>query len=676
MRRIILTVLAVVCCTILWAKEPKQPDSFNYNRALALIEEENWEEAIKYLKKELNENPKCGYPQLYLAYAYAQLEERGNVLSYAEQAVKYLPKADKYRTAYAYRLQGVMYLEMCDTLKGLEYFNQAVKTDPQEESWYESRGILYREMKRWAESDADFEKFISLTPGLIRGYILLGHNLYLQERYEEGLDKYKHAHQLAERSFTCSGMAECEVKMGKYEEAAEHIITALQMKPGEETATRILSECKDEEFVSLMTTKLRIQVRVNPSDVNWYIYQVIMAESQNNYEEAIQITKKIHTIDADSKYDSWTSGYYQDMGDLEHALEYINLAIEDDTTNVFNLARRAMIYYDLNWQDTALAAFNDIIERKPNQAEYYFHRARQYRILGNLPKALEDYETALTLKPGNEDFRYAYARCLEALGDSAKAHKEYVRLEEADPNANRRVFVLTSLGRKDEAMHIADSILQSDSSKVALYNMTCVYALLGENDLALATLERDMKNGDVSFTHMKMDYDLVNIQGEALNQLIDKYRTIANERIARFQQTEGEQQVKERVVEIPFTAAGGVTKVDCTINGLALNFVFDTGASDVTISMTEANFMYKNGFLSDKDVVGKQHFITADGSIIEGTIFIIRKINFGGLELTDVQASVVANQKAPLLLGQTVLKRLGKIEIDNERRVLKITTKN
>lgn len=51
----------------------------------------------------------------------------------------------------------------------------------------------------------------------------------------------------------------------------------------------------------------------------------------------------------------------------------------------------------------------------------------------------------------------------------------------------------------------------------------------------------------------------------------------------------------------------------------------------------------------------------------------IRNVNFGGLDLNNVKASIVKNQKAPLLLGQSVLNRLGKIEIDNENRILKIT---
>ena len=85
--------------------------------------------------------------------------------------------------------------------------------------------------------------------------------------------------------------------------------------------------------------------------------------------------------------------------------------------------------------------------------------------------------------------------------------------------------------------------------------------------------------------------------------------------------------------------------------------------------------MYKNGYLSHKDVIGKQRYQTADGNILIGMIFMINHINLGGLELTGVRASVVVNQKAPLLLGQTILHSLGKIEIDNEKKVLKITTK-
>ena len=113
--------------------------------------------------------------------------------------------------------------------------------------------------------------------------------------------------------------------------------------------------------------------------------------------------------------------------------------------------------------------------------------------------------------------------------------------------------------------------------------------------------------------------------------------------------------------------------VNCKVNNLPLHFIFDTGASDISISDVEANFMYKNNYLNNNDFLGKRDYITADGSISEGTIINIRNVNIGGLELKNVRASVVKNQRAPLLLGQSVLNRLGKIEIDNDKKIIKIT---
>ena len=113
----------------------------------------------------------------------------------------------------------------------------------------------------------------------------------------------------------------------------------------------------------------------------------------------------------------------------------------------------------------------------------------------------------------------------------------------------------------------------------------------------------------------------------------------------------------------------------CSINGLPLHFCFDTGASGVTISSVEAQFMLKNGYLKSADIKGKKNFVLANGEIDEGTVIVLRNVNFGGLKIENVRASVVHNQNASLLLGQTLLGRLGKIEIDNNRNVLKITSR-
>ncbi|MCH5346809.1 MAG: retroviral-like aspartic protease family protein, partial [Muribaculaceae bacterium] len=126
-------------------------------------------------------------------------------------------------------------------------------------------------------------------------------------------------------------------------------------------------------------------------------------------------------------------------------------------------------------------------------------------------------------------------------------------------------------------------------------------------------------------------------------------------------------------IEVPFTPEHGCASVKCSINDLPLTFVFDTGASTVSISQLEANFMLKNGYLKRDDFVGTSRFVDANGDVSEGTIINLREVEFGGLKLSNVKASVVRNQKAPLLLGQSVLGRLGSIEIDNPNRKLIIT---
>ena len=183
-------------------------------------------------------------------------------------------------------------------------------------------------------------------------------------------------------------------------------------------------------------------------------------------------------------------------------------------------------------------------------------------------------------------------------------------------------------------------------------------------DLALADIKQFIALAPYSaegYSSLGQIYGLMKRYADALtalekaNKLDPNYKSLAIQAyveicLGRYEDAANAVQT-ERVVEVPFSAANGVPTVKCSINGLPLTFVFDTGASDVSISQTEASFMYKNGYLSKKDIVGNSAYITADGSISIGTNIILQKIDFGGLELKAVRASVVGNQRAPLLLG-------------------------
>ncbi len=119
----------------------------------------------------------------------------------------------------------------------------------------------------------------------------------------------------------------------------------------------------------------------------------------------------------------------------------------------------------------------------------------------------------------------------------------------------------------------------------------------------------------------------------------------------------------------------GVYSLKCTINDLPLDFIFDSGASTVCISSVEAIYMLKQGLLTAKDIIGKEYSTIADGSIVEGTKIILRKVQIGGLVLRNIEASVSHSLNAPLLLGQSALSKLGRILIDYDTSTLTILSK-
>ena len=121
---------------------------------------------------------------------------------------------------------------------------------------------------------------------------------------------------------------------------------------------------------------------------------------------------------------------------------------------------------------------------------------------------------------------------------------------------------------------------------------------------------------------------------------------------------------------ISLDKTNGVYTVPCKVNGIPMDFIFDTGASNVTISLTEATFLIKQGLLGKNDIKESVKYQIANGDINEGTNIILREIEVAGLKIKNVKATIVHEQNAPLLLGMSALSQLGKIEIENNTLII------
>lgn len=117
-------------------------------------------------------------------------------------------------------------------------------------------------------------------------------------------------------------------------------------------------------------------------------------------------------------------------------------------------------------------------------------------------------------------------------------------------------------------------------------------------------------------------------------------------------------------VTISMEKIGNVFYIPGKVNGVPLEFIFDTGASNVCLSLTEAYFMLKNGYMDESDLGDTSYSQIANGQIVENTNVRLKEIEIGGLKSYNVPAVIVKNLDAPLLLGQSAIQKLGPIQLN------------
>jgi aspartyl protease family protein len=110
--------------------------------------------------------------------------------------------------------------------------------------------------------------------------------------------------------------------------------------------------------------------------------------------------------------------------------------------------------------------------------------------------------------------------------------------------------------------------------------------------------------------------------------------------------------------------------VPTKINGIPMMMVLDTGATDVSISIVEYMFLRKQKLINDSILESAQCEI-ANGETVKSYSILLNEIEVGGIKVNNIPCTVMEQQEAPLLLGMSVLKKLGDdISIDYKRNLL------
>jgi aspartyl protease family protein len=125
--------------------------------------------------------------------------------------------------------------------------------------------------------------------------------------------------------------------------------------------------------------------------------------------------------------------------------------------------------------------------------------------------------------------------------------------------------------------------------------------------------------------------------------------------------------------EVKLKKTGGVYEVPVELNEvLKIDFIFDSGASDVSISPDIALTLIKTGTIKENDWLPGEYYRFADGTTAKSMRFTLKSVRIGDKVVSDVTCSISNSLDAPMLLGQSVLKKFGKYTFDYKTEKLTI----
>lgn len=673
LKSILLTLFALVSISSVSFAQPQGKQSYNFTRALEEAKKGNNADAMDYLAKEVRENPNNGYAHMTMAILQADAENYNDAMTSINLAIKKLPKKDKEYTGRAYASRAHLYAIAGDTITALADFDKAIRINPDDEDVQEALGQMLYELKRYDEADNAYRRIIAINPTSVMGYMGLGRDAYAVGNYEEAIRQYDNVIKMYDDySSGYAFRAESYLKLGKYLEAINDITKSLSID-NDAKAHHYLFEFPDNQ-ITLVVTKLKGMAVKNPHDAEWWYYIGQLYNSKKMYSEAIEAVRKAYDIDVHPVFLEMIADCCRELGDFPQALEVISQAQQMRPDDLDLISSKADILGESGDVDGAIAEWTRYIDKSPDFFGGYYRRGFFKDLSQQTDAAIEDYDMSIMLNP---DYAYAYLGKGDMLlrkgqtEGAMEAYKKVIELDTVPNTSSCAMYAYLALGEKEKAVDFMERVIANDSTDCGnYYDGACFYSRLGDTDKALHNLRTAFEKGFRRFHHVMSDDDLELLRTtEEFNALMEEFRKEPKISVGK---ESALTQESERV-EIPFTPDGGCASVKCTINELPLTFIFDTGASIVSLSQVEANFMLKNGYLKKDDFVGSDRFVDANGNITEGTIVNLRDVDFGGMKINNVRASVVRNQKAPLLLGQSVLGRLGSIEIDNPGKKLIIT---
>jgi len=676
MKKIIL--LCLLACSFSGMSQ-----SYYLQMGINNYEEEKYDEAITFFNKELQKRPKEGQAYYYLAKIQMNKDACAEGLRMVNLAIANLVDSDTVM-ARAWIAKGDIYQRLTDTVKFEAAYVKAIQLFPALPEVYMERASSYATWDLLAKAKADLLKVIELDASHLGARTLLC-NIYLREKKYDALVKESSKMIALDPNYVQSYdyRSQAYFFLKRYDLAIQDAYTALTFED-KSSRLRFNYLIFGRKNFSLAIAKISTLINEFPQKDLLYLLRAQLYQEKKDFDKALKDFDRIFEIvseNAHSYFLSKRAEVFGEMGLHEQAAADYTESIKLDTADGSTIASRGYEYRLLGKYDLSVADFDRAIELEPEEANYYMQRGWvKDEFQGNHVDGLADYTAAIEL---DSSLAYAYLYRGRAykqfFNDKNRANADFRQVVVLDTSvssvSNVRHYAYAELGQEAEAKAWMAKILSEYPEDGNYYDAACLYALLKLPTESVAYLDTAFQKGYRDFTHLAKDNDLDAVRNlPAFKTLVLQWKTKFEAKVVSKPIIRPEDTKITGTYVIPFKQRGsGTFEVSSKINGLPLNMLFDTGASDITISRTEVDFMLKNGYLSERDYVGTQVYNLANGMDEESKTILLKRVEIGGLVLKNVMASIVENREAGMLFGQSAMGRYGSITIDNKKKQLIIT---
>jgi len=320
--------------------------------------------------------------------------------------------------------KGEEYYDAGEYKEAVIQYNRAIKIDPENHDYYNSRGVAYFEQGKYYYAISDFINAIRLKSNFARAHYNLAYSKFNLGDYSSAIDdvetsilydpEYCNAKNLLGLIYNNLDNADSAFLAF---ESARNCDMEVSLYPFNMAYMRYKTQ-EYEEAIAYFNEALE----KGSTDVSIFNYLGNSYDVVGKYEQAIEAHSKYIDGNPEDYVGFYNRGlayfhmqnYQKAINDLEQSA-----VLDDSDPDIF--LKLAQSHQGLEQNEQAESYFNKVISMNPENAEYFDARASFLASIEEYEKAIEDSKMSLQLYPDDCNVYMSISKWYEALGDANKA---------------------------------------------------------------------------------------------------------------------------------------------------------------------------------------------------------------------------------------------------------------